>query len=144
MDKLQIIITAVAAIIPAIISYFVARYQGKTDIKKLSESSKIEIDRLVKQHEINLESLKEKHRLEMEAKDKEHEYKLEILQKEHENEMIRKEKELEDGVKYQAAGNAANALINGIIGSAFSSTEVKDVIGGSLAETLQKAKKSSK
>ena len=76
MEKLQIIVTAITAVIPAIISYFVARYQGKTDIKKLSETSKSEIDRLIKQHEINLEALKEKHRLEMEAKDKEQEYKL--------------------------------------------------------------------
>ena len=29
MDKLQIIVTAVTAIIPAITSYFVAQYQGK-------------------------------------------------------------------------------------------------------------------
>ena len=144
MDKLQIIITTLTAIIPAIISYFVARYQGKTDIKKLSESSKNEIDRLIKQHEINLESLKEKHRLEMDAKEREHEYKLEILQKEHENEMIRKEKELEDNVKYQAAGNAANALITGIIGSAFSSDEVKEAIGSSLAESLQQVKNGAK
>lgn len=144
MDRLQMIVTAIAAIIPAIISYFVARYQGKTDIKKLSESSKNEIDRLIKQHEINLDSLKEKHRLEMDAKEREHEYRLEILQREHENEMIRREKELEDSVKYQAAGNAANALITGIIGSAFSSDEVKDAIGGSLAESLQQVKNGTK
>lgn len=84
MDKLQIIVTAITAIIPAVISYFVARYQGKTDIKKLSESSKNEIDKLIKQHEINLESIKEKHRLEMESKDKEQEYKLQLMQKEYE------------------------------------------------------------
>ena len=55
--------------------------------------------------------------------------------------MIRKEKELEDSVKYQAAGNAANALITGIIGSAFSSDGVKEAISNSLAETLKNPKK---
>ena len=84
MDKLQIAITVVSAILPAIISYFVARHQGKVDIKKLHESNKNEINRLIKQHEINLDALKEKHKLDMEAKDKEQEFKLQLLQKEYE------------------------------------------------------------
>ena len=71
MDWNQIIITAITAVVPAIISYVVARYQGKNDIKKLNVENKAEIERLVKQHEINLEAIKEQHRLEMEAKEQE-------------------------------------------------------------------------
>ena len=84
MDYLQIAVTLLVAIVPAVISYFVARYQGKTDIKKLIESNKADIEKLIKQHEIDLEALKEKHRLEMELKDKEQEYKLQLMQKEYE------------------------------------------------------------
>ena len=84
MDWNQIIITAITAVVPAIISYAVARYQGKNDIKKLNVENKAEIDRLMKQHEINLEAIKEQHRLEMEAKEQEHEHKLQLMQKEYE------------------------------------------------------------
>lgn len=112
MDKLQIIITAVTAIIPAVISYFVARYQGKMDIRKLRESSKSEIDRLVKQHEINLESIKEKHRLEMEAKDKEQEYKLQLMQKEYELKIQEQQQAKTNDVMTDAMGGFFNDLIN--------------------------------
>ena len=84
MDYLQIGVTLIAAIVPAVISYFVARHQGKTDIKKLIESNKADIEKLVKQHEVDLEALKEKHRLEMELKEKEQKYKLQLMQKEYE------------------------------------------------------------
>lgn len=83
MEIQEIILTIVSAVIPAIISYFVARHQGKMDIKKASEANKAEIERLMKQHEINLEAIKEQHRLEMETKEKEQEYKLQIMQKEY-------------------------------------------------------------
>lgn len=111
MDKLQIFVTAITAILPAIISYFVARYQGKTDIKKLSESSRMEIDRLIKQHEINLESLKEKHRLEMEAKDKEQEYKLQIMQKEYELKIQEQQQAKTNDVMTDALGGFFNDII---------------------------------
>lgn len=111
MDKLQIIVTAVTAIIPAIISYFVARYQGKTDIKKLSESSKIEIDRLIKQHEINLEALKEKHRLEMETKEKEQEYKLQLMQKEYELKIQEQQQSKTNDVMTGALGGFFNDIV---------------------------------
>ena len=84
MDWNQVLITFITAIVPAGFSYFVARQQGKTDIKKLEESNKAEIDKLIKQHEIDINALKEKHKLDMEAKDKEHQYKLELMQKEFE------------------------------------------------------------
>lgn len=112
MDKLQIIITAITAIIPAVISYFVARYKGKTDIRKLRESSKSEIDRLVKQHEINLESLKEKHRLEMKSKDKEQEYKLQLMQKEYELKIQEQQQAKTNDVMTDAMGGFFNDLIN--------------------------------
>ena len=69
---------------PAIISYLIARYQGKTDIKKVTENNRAEIEKLVKQHEVDLEALKEKHKLEMEMRDKEQEHKLQLMQKEYE------------------------------------------------------------
>ena len=112
MDKLQLVVTGITAIIPAVISYFVARYQAKTDMKKLSESSKIEIDRLMKQHAINLESLKEKHRLEMEAKDKEQEYKLQLMQKEYELKIQEKQQAKTNDVMTDAMGGFFNDLIN--------------------------------
>lgn len=83
MEPKEIVLTVISAVIPAIISYFVARHQGKIDIKKVSESNKAEIERLIKQHEINLEAIKEQHRLEMETKEKEQEYKLQLMQKEY-------------------------------------------------------------
>jgi len=62
----------------------IARYQGKTDIKKVIKNNRAEIEKLVKQHEVDLEALKEKHKLEMEMKDKEQEHKLQLMQKEYE------------------------------------------------------------
>jgi len=76
--------TIIPAILPAVLSYLIARYQGKTDIKKVTENNKAEIARLVKQHEINLEAIKEQHKLEMESKETEQEYKLQLMQKEYE------------------------------------------------------------
>ena len=112
MGKLQIIVTAITSIIPAIFSYFVARYQGKTDINKLSETSKSEIDRLIKQHEINLEALKEKHRLEMEAKDKEQEYKLQLMQKEFELKIQEQQQAKTNDVMTDMMGGFFNNMIN--------------------------------
>ena len=112
MDKLQIIVTTITAILPAIISYFVARYQGKTDIKKLRATSKSEIDRLIKQHEINLEDLKEKHRLEMEAKDKEQEYKLQLMQKEYELKIQEQQQAKTNDVMTDMMGGFFNNIIN--------------------------------
>lgn len=80
----QILITIISAIIPASISYFVARYQGKTDLRKANEANRNEIEKLMKQHEINLESLKEQHKMSIEAKEKEQLYKMQLLQKEYE------------------------------------------------------------
>ena len=107
MNWEQIIITAMTAIVPAVISYFAARYQGKNDIKKLNVENKAEIDRLVKQHEINLESIKEQHRLEMESKEKDHQMKLQLMQKEYELKMLEKKE-----------GNN-DAIVNGIAESFF-------------------------
>lgn len=112
MDKLQIIITAITAIIPATISYFVTRYQGKTDIKKLRETSKNEIDRLIKQHEIDLESLKEKHRLEMEVKDKEQEYKLQLMQKEYELKIKEQQQTKTNDIMSNALGDFFGDMMN--------------------------------
>lgn len=134
-------IASIPALLTGVGSFLLAKTQSKSEIKRLKISNEHEIEKLVKQHKVDIESIREQHKLEMDAKDIEHKYKLEILQKEHENEMIRKEKELEDGIKYSAAGNAANALINGIIGTAFSSSEVKDVIGESLVKTLKNPQK---
>lgn len=112
MEKFQIIVMAITAIIPATISYFVARYQGKIDIKKLSETSKSEIDRLIKQHEINLEALKEKHRLEMETKDKEQEYKLQLMHKEYELKIHEQQQAKTNDVMTDAMGVFFNDLIS--------------------------------
>lgn len=80
----QVLITIISAIIPAFISYLVARYQGKTDLRKSNEANRNEIEKLIKQHEINLESLKEQHKMSMEAKEKEQLYKMQLLQEEYE------------------------------------------------------------
>lgn len=111
MDELQIIVTAITAIIPALISYFVTRYQAKTDLKKLDESSKNEIDRLVKQHEINIEALKEKHQMEMEAKDKDQEYKLQLLQKEYELKIQGQQQTKTNDVMTDALGGFFNEIM---------------------------------
>lgn len=84
MELQAIIITIIPAVITATVSYFIARHQGKMDMKKVTETNKSEIDKLIKQHEINLEAIKEQHKLEMEAKEKEQEYKLQLMQKEYE------------------------------------------------------------
>lgn len=136
-----LMIATIPSLLTGIGSFFLAKAQSKNEINRLKISNEHEIEKLIEQQKINIESIREQHKLEMTSKDKEHKYKLEILQKEHENEIIRKEKELEDSVRYQAAGNAANALITGIIGSAFSSDDVKETIGNCLAETLKKSKK---
>ena len=87
MDWNQIIITAITAVVPAIISYVVARYQGKNDIKKLNVENKAEIERLVKQHEINLEALREQHKMDLERQTKEYELKIQLMQAEYELKM---------------------------------------------------------
>ncbi|MBE6070201.1 MAG: hypothetical protein E7211_21295 [Clostridium lundense] len=87
MEIKEMLVTLITAVIPAAIAYFTARSQGKTDLKKLSDTNKAEIEKLMKQHEINLEAIKEQHKLEMEAKDKEQEYKLQLMQKEYELKM---------------------------------------------------------
>ena len=84
MELQEIIITIIPAVITATVSYFITIHQGKMDMKKVTETNKSEIDKLIKQHEINLKAIKEQHKLEMEAKEKEQEYKLQLMQKEYE------------------------------------------------------------
>lgn len=84
MELQEIIITIIPAVITATVSYFISRHQGKMDMKKVTETNKSEIDKLIKQHEINLKAIKEQHKLEMEAKEKEQEYKLQLMEKEYE------------------------------------------------------------
>lgn len=112
MDKIQIIITTITAIIPALISYFIARYQGKTDIKKLKDNNAAEINKLIKQHEINLEAIKEQHKLEMEAKEKEQQYKLELMQKEYELKIHENQQTKTNDVMTNALGGIFGSIMN--------------------------------
>lgn len=84
MDWTTIIASCVPAIAASAVSYFIARYQGKNDLKKATQDSNAAIERLMKQHEIDIASLREQHKMEMESKEKEHEHKLQIMQKEYE------------------------------------------------------------
>lgn len=108
MEPQEIILTVISAVIPAIISYFVARHQGKTDIKKATETNKAEIERLIKQHEINLEAIKEQHRLEMETKEKDQEFKLQLMQKEFDLKL--------QGQQQTKANDMMTNMFGGIIG----------------------------
>ena len=65
MDWTTIIASCVPAIISALVSYLIARHQGKSDLKKAAQENRAAIDRLMKQHEIDIESLREKHKMEM-------------------------------------------------------------------------------
>ena len=108
MEIQEIIVTVITAIVPATVSYFIARHQGKTDIRKVTETNKSEIDKLIKQHEINLEAIKEQHKLEMEAKEKEQEYKLQLMQKEYELKVQEQQQ------------SKTNELMTGALGGLFS------------------------
>ena len=111
MDWNQIIITAITAVVPAIISYAVARYQGKNDIKKLNVENKAEIDRLMKQHEINLEALREQHKMDLERQAKEHELKIQLMQTEYELKMQEaKTQKTDDIVNHFAEGFVRDAM----------------------------------
>lgn len=111
MDWNQIIITAISAVVPAIISYAVARYQRKNDIKKLNVENKAEIERLVKQHEINLEALREQHKMDLERQAKEHELKIQLMQAEYDLKMQEaKTQKTDDIVSRFAEGFVRDAM----------------------------------
>lgn len=112
MNWNQVLITLITAIVPAAVSYFVARQQGKTDIKKLEESNKAEINKLIKQHEIDIEALKEKHKLDMESKDKEHQYKIELMQKEFELKSQEAQQTKSNDIMMSAMGDFLKDLIS--------------------------------
>ena len=82
MNWLPHISTALVEIISAIISYLAAIRQGKTEIKKLTETNKADIERLMHQHKIDIDNLREKHRLEMEIKTLDLEHKIQLMQTE--------------------------------------------------------------
>jgi len=51
MDITQIIIAAVA-VLGSLVSFFASRHKSKSDLNKLRESNKADLEKLVKQHEI--------------------------------------------------------------------------------------------
>ncbi len=94
MDWLEFFSTLLTAIIPAAISYLVARNQCKNDLKKVAEENKADIERLMKQHEINIEALREQHKMEMDALKQQHEYAMQLMQKEYELKNAEKKEEM--------------------------------------------------
>lgn len=105
MDWTTIIASCIPAIISALVSYLIARHQGKSDIKKAAQENSAAIEQLMKQHEIDIESLREKHRMDMEAKEKDHEYKLQQMRTEYELKVAEsKSKKTDDITNDLAAG----------------------------------------
>lgn len=107
MKYLPHVITVLVAMIPAIISYFAARQQGKSDLKKQSEANKAELERVMKQHEIDIVHLREKHKMELEIKALEHEQKLQLL----ERESSLKSNEQEQSAENNLMGNMLDGLL---------------------------------
>lgn len=111
MDWSTVIISCVPAVITAMVSYLIARYQGKNDLKKAAQENNAAIDRLIKQHQIDIEALREKHRMEMESKNKEHEHKLQLMQKEHELKISESQAHKKDDITNNAAANFFNSFM---------------------------------
>lgn len=126
MEWQQIIATFISAVIPAAISYFIARHQGKSDIKQAEENNIAEINRLIKQHEINLEALKEQHKLEMDAKEKEHQYKLELMKKEYELKMQEDQQTKTNSIMTNALGGFFSGIMNDPANAMEKITALKD------------------
>lgn len=133
-----LLIACVPAIISGIISFILAKSQARSETKKIQMANKHEIEKLMEQHKVDIDAIREQHRLEMESKEKDHQHKLEIMQKEHENELIRKTSELGNTAKYNAAGSIVTGLFNGMLGGAFNSPELQDVITEKILEGVKK------
>lgn len=112
MDWLQIVSTLATAIIPAIISYLIARNQCKNDLKRAAQESKTEIERLMKQHEIDIEALREKHRMEMETQKQNYEYTLLIMQKEYELKIAEQKEEKSSNIVHDAAAGIIKSFMS--------------------------------
>lgn len=105
MDWTTTIASCIPAIISALVSYLIARHQGKSDLKKAAQENNAAIDRLMKQHEIDIESLREKHKMEMESKEKDHDYNLQQMRIEYELKIAEsKSKKTDDITNNLAAG----------------------------------------
>jgi len=76
VDYLPYIVTVLCSIISGIASYIAARIKSKLDIQKL-----------MKQHELDIEKEREKFAMEKEKMELEHKYQLELKQKEMENQL---------------------------------------------------------
>lgn len=139
-----LLISCIPATITGIISFFVAKSQANSEIKKLKMENAHDLECLMEQHKLDIEHIREQHKLELEIKEKEHQYKLEITQKVHENEIIRQEKEQENTAKYAAMGNMMTGLFSSVLGSTLNSPEVQAEMSKGIIEGLKKTPESEK
>lgn len=103
MDWTTIIVSCIPAIVASTISFFTARHQSKTELKKAAQENSAAIDRLMKQHEIDIESLCEQHKMEMDTKEKDHQHKLELMQREYELKVAESKTAKNDDITASAA-----------------------------------------
>ena len=129
MDWKSLAIPAFTSILTALISYLMARQQGKSDLKKQAEVNRAELERLMKQHEIDIEHLREKHKMELEIKALEHEQKLQLLRAE--SEMKSNEQE------HSVWNNLGGGIMGGMFQTMMDSPEFKKKIQDELAQRLK-------
>ena len=111
------ILTAIVAVLSGLLSYHASSKKCKADIASLRESNAHDIERLMKQHEIDLASLERKHQMELEKLREEHRLKLEEQ-------------------KQQMEGQLGADMMKEMLGAAFSTPEVKQAMGQSLAGAI--------
>ena len=111
------ILTAAVAILSSWLSYRASSKKCKADIASLRESNAHDIECLMKQHEIDLAALERKHEMELEKIREEHRLKLEEQKQQMENQL-------------------GADMMKGMLGAAFSTPEVKQAMGQSLAGAI--------
>jgi len=128
MDWKSLAIPAITSILTALISYLVARQQGKSDLKKQAEANRAELERLMKQHEIDIEHLREKHKMELEIKALEHEQKLQLLKAESELKSNEQEKQEQNAL--------VSGLMGGLLPSLLDTAEFKKMVSESFLQNM--------
>lgn len=111
------ILTAAVALLSSWLSYCASSKKCKADIASLRESNAHDIERLMKQHEIDLAALERKHGMELEKLREEHRLKLEEQ-------------------KQQMEGQLGADMMKEMFGAAFSTPEVRQAMGQSLAGAI--------
>lgn len=128
-----LLIALIPAFITALSSYFLAKRNFKSEILKMKETQKNELEQIMMKNEIDIEALKQKHNNE-----------IDIINLKHKHELELKEKELDNLIKQQENQNQAQ-MVNNVFGSflngALNNSEVSDLIGKYVVDAMKKNKK---